>query len=65
MATNRKVGERNSYESENSARVAGERGWDLGERVLPASPDASRNTDLGMQAIFGSGTVILSHTPCS
>lgn len=65
MATNRKVGEKNGYESENSARAEGGKRMDLGERVLPASPDASRNTDPGMQAIFGFSTVILSHTPCS
>lgn len=33
----------------------------MGERILPAFPDTSRNTDLGMQAIFGPSAVILSH----
>lgn len=65
MATNRKVGEKKQLREWELSKSGGKRGWDMGERVLPASPDASRNTDLGMQAIFGSSTVILSHTPCS
>ncbi len=44
-------------------RIKGERGWDR-ERVVPASTDASWNTEERMWAIFGSNTEILSYSPC-
>lgn len=48
-------------DAENGVRKDKE---DMGERAVPASSDASWNTEERMLAIFGSSTEILSYSLC-